>query len=227
MMTIRLMNGGIYLNRRTLRRTATVVWLAALVLAYPLCQWLGPEWGWENGRLEWFQVLVLCGLIVLAAVQAKQAREMPVRRFWQLMIPVFVFMLLREMTWGAVLFPPVEVGADGPHYMSRKDLPYGALVHPAVGIGMIFWLWAVFRCKLVAFFLDLVKSRRIPWLEMGLGVVAAVLATAVERHILSVPSHLVMVMEEYFETLMYLAMVLVFLRMEYQLSDSASRSGIR
>lgn len=207
------------MNKQIYRRLIIGVWLIALVVAYPLCQWLGPERGWENGRLEWLQVIVLCGLIVLASVQAKRAREQSVRRFWRLMIPVFVLMVLRELTWGAMLLPPVEVGADGPRYLSRKDLPYGDFVHPAVGIVIILWILAVIRCKLVSFCLELVRNRRIPWLEMGLVVVASILAIAAERHILSLPGNMVMVFEEYMETLAYLAIGLVFLRLKDNISN--------
>lgn len=209
------------MNKQVYRWPLIFGWLGVMVLAYPLCQWLGPEWGWENGRLEWLQVFVLCGLTVFAVIQAIRSQKKPVRNFWIMMIPVMVFMVLRELTWGAVLFPPVEVGVNGPQFLSRKDLPYGAFVHPAVGIGMIGWWLVAFQSKFVVFCLELLKSKRIPWLEIGLALAAILLASAVERNVLHVPAHLHMVMEEYLETLFYAGIVLVFLRFNYYLSDNS------
>ena len=104
----------------------TIFPIILTALIYPCIYFLPPNYGYENGVLENIQmaVLVLCFLFAIFAKSGK--------KFFFFIGLVIFLLAAREINYGRTIFFPIpsEVNA----YYSWKDIKYGWLVNPLVGI---------------------------------------------------------------------------------------------
>lgn len=199
--------------------------LAGLLLAgYWVSGWLPPTSGWENHWIENLQVAALVGGLVLAAIEFRRAPPASIlRRLALFAMPIWALCAAREISWGATFLTAGTMGDDGPSFTSR-DLWYRPGIAPLAAMALVFSLYVFLRYRLDRPLLELVRRRRFPWIEMALCVAAAALAAAAEGHAggLMLPGlHAAKeVMEEWWETLVYLGLLTAQMRIFTTLSDS-------
>lgn len=167
------------LSARTLQ-AARLLLIALLPIAYPLALILPGSWGWENQVFENAQVVVLLAGFAGASFFSFNGRQ-PIARLGLVAMPFWAIAAARELSWGAVFLPPLEMTADGPVF-SSKMLWYEAAVHPLLALLLGFSVLVFLRFRLDRAVAKLWRDKRLPWLELGLIVVAALISTVAEGH---------------------------------------------
>lgn len=107
-------------------QSAAVVPAIVFLSIVPVVLFAPESWNWENSWLENVQLIVL-GLGFVFALCAKHNKML--FRFLALAI---LLMMLREVNYGRTIFFPVEGEINKFH--SWKDIKYGWLAHPLVGV---------------------------------------------------------------------------------------------
>lgn len=183
--------------------------LLGLFLCLPLSLAAPLEWGWENGVVENVQVLVLLAGLFFAFQAWRLGPKGDASTLALCLLPVWLLLTGRELSWGSVFLDPLGFGPDGPIYSSRV-LWYRPLVPPFAGLMLLASLWLAWRQRLHRHLLRLVADGRFPWMTIVLVLGAALGSTAGEGHLPAFARHLVAhsaVLEEMSETVGYLAMV--------------------
>lgn len=183
--------------------------LLGLFLCLPLSLAAPVEWGWENGVVENVQVLVLLAGLFFAFQAWRHGPRGDASTLALCLLPVWLLLTGRELSWGSVFLDPLSFGPDGPIYSSRV-LPYRPLVPPFAGLMLLGSLWLAWRQRLHRYLLALVAGGRFPWMSIVLVLGAALGSTAGEGHLPAFAQHLLdhsLVLEEMSETVGYLAMV--------------------
>jgi len=183
--------------------------LLGLFLCLPLSLAAPVEWGWENGVVENAQVLVLLAGLFFAFQAWRHGPKGDASTLALCLLPVWLLLTGRELSWGSVFLDPLGFGPDGPIYSSRV-LWYRPLVPPFAGLLLLGSLWLAWRQRLHRYLLGLVTGGRFPWMTIVLVLGAALGSTAGEGHLPAFARHLVAhsaVLEEMSETVGYLAMV--------------------
>ncbi|MGI6093670.1 MAG: hypothetical protein ACOYD5_11990 [Negativicutes bacterium] len=173
--------------------------LLLLLLAIGLFSndWLPPEWGWENGVIEWSQVIILSLGLILSWNKSSSS-------FGLFATPVWLIMIGRELSWGRVFFP-IGIDQAGPYFPSLKELWYGPAVYPTVTVILLIWLWAIIKYKLYMIPIRMIKQGGFPWTNLLLVFLSAVTAYVSEKH-LDRP-----VSEEFCELIAYIGLVVLSL----------------
>jgi hypothetical protein len=153
---------------------------AAFALAYGLSFYL-PAWmSYENGPIEIAQnIALLVG--GLYALYFSARTEIKWRYLWLAVAPIWFICLGRELSWGAVFLPPLKMSVSGPFYTSEV-LAYKSFVAPTVGLILIASALLFVRFRLWDICAVLLRSRRLPVLEIFMATVAVLLMTAAESH---------------------------------------------
>jgi len=183
--------------------------LLSLFLCLPLSLAAPVEWGWENGVVENVQVVVLLAGLFFAFQAWRHGPKGDAATLALCLLPVWLLLTGRELSWGSVFLDPLGFGPDGPIYSSRV-LPYRPLVPPLAGLMLLGSLYLAWRQRLHRFVLHLVASGRFPWMSIVLVLGAALGSTAGEGHLPAFAQHLLdhsLVLEEMSEAVGYLAMV--------------------
>lgn len=202
------------------------LWLAIGFFAVPV---LPARAAWENGWIENLQLAILVGGGVIALGRAiaswRQGAGPDVVALTVCLVPVWLLLAARELSWGAALLPPLSIGADGPEY-SSSVLWYKPAVAPVavallVGAGCLF---AWFRAERLVW--AVLRAGHFPWIELCLGMAAALLSTYGEGHLLGMHvsphwGHNAAVLEEWAEVAAYMALVLA----QWQVLGWAPRSA--
>jgi len=104
----------------------TVLPLIVAFMVIPCVMFLPETWGYENGVLENLQMLAL-GIALFLAIFAKTNKK-----FFCFAALVIILLIAREINYGRTIFFPIpgEVNA----YYSWKEIKYGWLVNPLVGL---------------------------------------------------------------------------------------------
>lgn len=104
----------------------TIFVILAALAVVPSVKFLPETWGYENGVLENLQMLTL-GIGLFLAIFAKANKK-----FFYFAALIIVLLIAREINYGRTIFFPIpgEVNA----YYSWKDIKYGWLVNPLVGL---------------------------------------------------------------------------------------------
>jgi len=157
-----------------------LVAFAVFLLAYPLSFILPAWWSWENAPLELLDNLVLAIGAVQAIVLASRS-EAPWKWLWLALVPVWIICLGREISWGAVLYPPTGMSEDGPEF-SGKLLWYNPAVKPLVILLALVTITLAVRFKLWRLVDPVIKIRQFPVLEVLMAGISLILMTAAERH---------------------------------------------
>ena len=100
--------------------------IIAAALIFPCAKFLPPNFGYENGVIENIQMVVLT-LSLLFALFAKSGK-----RFFYFVALVIFLLSAREINYGRTIFFPVPGEVNT--YYSWKEIKYGWLVNPLVGV---------------------------------------------------------------------------------------------
>jgi hypothetical protein len=207
-------------------------WALALLLltSYPVATVLPEQFGWENSWIENAQAALLLVAFAHAAwvlrrvraagpPQTPSASDTTLARLCMLAMPFWLLCAARETSWGATLLTPGVMAADGPYY-SSSVLWYHPAIKPFVLVVAALMLVAFVRWRLDRPLLALARQRRLPWIELALAVLAAVVSNSAEGNLaLALPGSeaLRMVLEEWAETLCYLGLWLAQARLFFEL----------
>lgn len=179
-------------------------WLlaAALLASYPASAVLPAPWSREGGPLENLQVLMLCAGCVLALGCYLRTRPLRLSLLALWSAPVWLLLAARELSWGRVLFP--DGGHGGGFWFEPAVRPLAALV----------LAWLVFSaCRYrIHEVLRSALARRVPWLCMGVALLAALGSTCAEGHMgcsLGLPAARAELVEELAELLAYVSLLVI------------------
>lgn len=199
-----------YLDRVDPKRvTLQRLLLLSLFLCYPLSRIVPVEWGWENGVVENAQVLVLLAGLVFAVHASRQGPKGKTAMLALCVVPVWLLLVGRELSWGSVFLDPSGFGEDGPIYRSRV-LWYRPLVPPFAGLMLAASFYLAWRHRLHRYLLEVVTSGRFPWGCVLLVLGAALGSTIGEGHVPELVRRFFghsLVFEEMAELVGYMAMV--------------------
>ena len=170
-------------------------WMALIVAICALAGAveLPPYWGNENGPLELLQLVILgcCCLAVLLVVNFGVVTK-AYKKLFLCSIPIWILMIGREISWGRDFY--INSAGEMPRLV---DLWYGPYVHPTVAIVAIITLWGLSKYGVWIQMRNWLNYGIVPVGEIGIIIVAGVIATCVEHY-----SHgLFSVSEELFEEL--------------------------
>lgn len=194
-----------------LARTSQSFQLGTALILVPvlflICQRLPVNAGWENGPVEMTQNFILAFAGVASLCMAFARRTHVQRYFWLAAVLIWLLMLGRELSWGAIWHPPLGVDpVDGP-LISSRHLPYRPLV-PYAGSAVL--VLAIGLCLLARPRGMLAHARirkgLMPWGSLLAAAIYALVATYAESSPqggLSIFNH-PQVGEEVFETGVYL-----------------------
>jgi len=189
------------------------LWLAVGFFVVPV---LPAKAAWENGWIENFQLVILLGGGIMALGRAiaswRHGARPDVVALAVCLVPVWMLLVGRELSWGAVLLPPLSIGADGPEY-SSSVLWYKPAVAP-VAVALLVAAGCLFaRFRVERLIWAVLRAGHFPWPEVILGMAAALLSTYGEGHLLGMHvsphwGHNAAVLEEWAEVAAYMALVL-------------------
>lgn len=190
-----------------------------VILSYYIGLQLPLTWGWENGPLEWSQVVILTVGALLTGYwwqEAKSVRRFHHARFFAWAIPLWLLMIGREISWGRVFYQAGLDPVNGPYFISVAQLPYGKVVYPVLAIIILSWLFSVVKYKLYAIPYELFRQERFPTGDFILVVSSFIVAYIAEQHLHNA------IMEELVECAAYLSLVLTAYRVKIALQQRSS-----
>lgn len=156
--------------------------LLSLVLCYPLSRAVPVSWGWENGSVENAQVLVLLVGLYFAVRAWRRGPQGTSATLALAVVPFWLILVGRELSWGSVFLPPLGFGPDGPVYSSRVlwYRPIVPLIAALLVLGSLFLVW---RQRLHRHLIGIVAARRFPWMCVLIVLGAALGSTIGEGHL--------------------------------------------
>ncbi|WEF34283.1 hypothetical protein [Pseudoduganella chitinolytica] len=158
------------------------VLLCALLCCYPLSQAIPPAWVWENGIVEEGDVLVLSIGWAWAVASWLRDRPAPAALLARSVMPLWVLLIGREMSWGAVLFAPDRMTAAGPVFTSHH-LWYRPFVTPLLAALLAWSAWSAWRCRLDRQLYAVLARGRFPWMALLVVLAAALGSSCAEEHV--------------------------------------------
>lgn len=191
-------------------RFITCLGFLFLLLCYPAALVM-PDWvGWENGPVENFQVVVLVVGLVGAVLFARQGPDSLTRTFWLMVLPFWIIFVGRELSWGAVLTPPLEIHpTEGPIF-SSSVLWYKPIVYPILGVLLAISAFIFLRYRQFRTIGRIAALGAFPWLQLALTVVGLLVMTNAEGHgwiTIDMSKAALQVLEETAETGAYLGLL--------------------
>ncbi|MEP7453488.1 hypothetical protein [Phyllobacterium sp. SB3] len=138
-----------------------------------------PVWiGWENQIIENTQAFVLL-LGAFQAIWFQRESDNDWQWLWCVAAPIWLICFARELSWGAVLYPPTSIGEHGPQF-SSSTLWYKPFVYPTVSVVLLFVVVSIVKAR--ALVRSLIPSKYMPWTELIFVAVCALVSTAAEGH---------------------------------------------
>lgn len=189
-----------------------LIFVALQVVSYALASHLPVSAGWENGAIENLQVFVLVmgGVWAMKCWSSSDTSRM--KAWWLTIASVWLVMVLRELSWGAVFLFPLALSAElGPTFSSSTQLWYKPGVVVALGGLMVIWLWSFIVTKQYITFRELTKRRTLPLAEISIVLVLYMVFVAAENHIdlpISLTGGAAQVYEESVELWVYICLLL-------------------
>lgn len=185
-----------------------------VILSYFFSSYLPVTWGWENGPLEWAQVIILTFGAVLSGYWWQEMKSNKLYRpagffFWSL--PIWLLMISRELSWGRVFYPAGIDPLSGPYFISVSRLPYGKFIYPVITLILFVWLYAVIKYKLYAIPYELFQQERFATGEFIIVIVSFGVAGIAEKYLQNA------ILEESVECIAYLALILTAYRIKVAL----------
>lgn len=159
-------------------------WLlaAALFCCYPLALLVPPAWAWENGIIEEGDVVLLSAGCAWAVFVWISGREREVALLARCAVPIWAILIGRELSWGATLFTPASMTAEGPIFTSHA-LWYRPFVTPVLVALTARSIWSAIRCRLDRQVYGLLTTGRFPWPPTLVLLAAAVGSSYAEGHL--------------------------------------------
>jgi hypothetical protein len=157
-------------------------WAGAALLAISFASaGILPAWtGFENGPIENAQVLILLGGAVVAMVFAADEQS-TLRWFWLAVVPVWITLALRELSWGGVFMPALSVSEHGP-YFSSSQLWYRPYIVPMlVAVSLLVAVFFI-KAKGPHILKYLFTTRQFPYADIVLVIVAMIVSAGAEGH---------------------------------------------
>ncbi|HEY0275179.1 MAG TPA: hypothetical protein VGC31_03805 [Paenirhodobacter sp.] len=154
--------------------------LLVLIVAFPLTLWLPPWTSWEDGPIENAQAVVLFIGAIVAVVYAVKSPDRQ-RFFWLAVVPVWLVMCARELSWGAVLLDPLSVTDHGAQY-SSSQLWYRPYVKPGLIAVLVLAIASFVRGGGVGLLSAMLMQRRFPFGDLVGCAVGMLLSAAAEGH---------------------------------------------
>lgn len=153
---------------------------ASLLAAIGLTNILAPDIAWENGPIENFQIaLLLAGAIIAFRYQA--GSQVPAHVwYWRCGVVIWLFLVGRELGWGANFYPPTEFTSKGQPIYSSHLLPFIDAVHIALAVLAVAMLAVAVRFRFWSLPGEIVRQRGVPWLEIVMIAICAALSLAVD-----------------------------------------------
>lgn len=187
-------------------------WLLVLALCacYPLSVVIPPAWGWESGIVENAEVAVLALGFLLAGAAFLRLRSGQAAMLACCVMPIWLLMIGRELSWGAVFLAPLGVGPDGPIYSSTKMLWYRPLVVPVACVLLAFSGLIAWRHRLDRLVRQIGASGQFPWGLTSIMLLAALGSTMGEGHLGKLSDYVVEhgeSLEELFELVGYVILL--------------------
>jgi hypothetical protein len=166
------------------------------------------SWAWENGPIENGDLAVLGAGLIAALLCVGRAPHTQAARLCLAAAPLWLLLIGRELSWGAVLIKPYAFEHGQPLYSSRY-LWYQAAVLPAILLGAGYSLAVIWRYRLIKVVLQRLANSRQLLLTLVIGLLAAFIASAAEGHAgvqITSGSEQAMVLEELSELIAYAAL---------------------
>lgn len=169
---------------RILQSTQLVTGVIFIPVLFFLFRRLPVQAGWENGFFEMLQNVVLGAGVLVSLLMATMRRKHVQRNVWLGVALIWLLMLGRELSWGAVFLPPVSMDSISGPYFSSQLLWYRPYIAP-IGFGLLALAVLMVACSKPLGLLRYAGSRLalMPW---GYGVcmlASAVIAMAAEGKI--------------------------------------------
>lgn len=202
---------------------ARAVIVLLMFTSYPLAQFLPVNAGWENGFIESIQLsFLLMGAGVAAYVGYNEPRAQW-RWFAWMVIPVWLLLVGRELSWGATfLVAPTGIDPEmGPAYSSGLLQGFKMVTRVIAGAMALFCAVVFVVTRQYQSIWFLCKHRLLPWVDLGLAFVGAVICSAADGHgifeFASLSAGQLQTLEELFELVVYasvfVAQAVVFYRL--------------
>ena len=146
----------------------TILTILTAFAVIPCVKILPETWGYENGILENLQMVTL-GIGLFLAISAKANKK-----FFYFAGLIIFLLIAREVNYGRTLFFPIpgEVNA----YYSWKEIKYGWLVNPIVGLYITGTVLYFIISKIYSQMWNIIKNVKFPvwnfvllFVGMGLG----------------------------------------------------------
>jgi hypothetical protein len=161
---------------QTARIIATLVAIAAVPLAQVLPDWMG----WENQPIENANAAVaLLGMIAACVFQHRNGGQWA--WFWRATALVWFILFARELSWGAVFYPPTQMTRLGPFFSSR-ELWYRPVIYPLVGLLVAATCYIILRYRTWQIVRNLIRGDGAPWLEAALAIFCMAISISAEGH---------------------------------------------
>ncbi|MBQ9244687.1 hypothetical protein IJ182_00300 [bacterium] len=171
---------------------AVIPAIICLLLVVPCTFGLPPQYGYENGILENIQMVILL-IAFIFSIKAKANKKFFI--FIALLILLFA---LREVNYGRTLFFPIP-GQENMFY-SWKEIKYGYLVNPIVGLYMAGMLIYFIVNKLYLVLWQYISKIKLPVINFIFLFVGIILSIYADKHTHN------FVFEEMSELLLYSAL---------------------
>ncbi|MGD9154600.1 MAG: hypothetical protein PVG90_03760 [Bacillota bacterium] len=197
-----------FVSRPRLEKITNLSLIGLLFLAYPLTRLLPLSFAWENGPLEWLQVIIIASTFFIVFHYHRHAPSHRLALFWYVQLPVWLNLLGRETGWGAAFLPLKSFDMQhGPTLLSRRDLWYGQAVYPILIILFLLVVYPVIKYRLYQLPGQLIRERRFPALPLLIALGAIILSNFFEKHLFVVAGNRGQLWEEYLEIVFYLGLI--------------------
>lgn len=185
-----------------------------LGLSYPLAKTLPLSFGWENGAVENSQAGILFLGMMTALCFAFQNRKIPSGKLGLAMALLWFICFARELSWGAVFFPPLDISSHGPVFSSHS-LWYKPAVYPIIALFAMGSFSLFFKHRLHRLLVQLIRKKRFPGVELGIVFLAMIISNFAEGHREIIGDHN-QVLEELTELVAYLGLFFIQLQIFIQ-----------
>ena len=152
----------------------TIVFLLLITLIIlPGVIFLPETWGYENGVIENFQMLILfIALFICFNVNSR-------KKLFIFAGLVLIILLLREVNCGRTLFFPIPGKVN--MFYSWKDIPYGWLAHPIYGIYIASVFIYFFVRKVYLDLFQTIKTVKLPVYNFLFFILGIILSLCAEK----------------------------------------------
>jgi hypothetical protein len=155
------------------------------------------------------QVAVLVAGFLCACFAYQRTRPTQAAMLALCVMPIWIILVARELSWGAVFAAPVAFARDGPVFSSSL-LWYKPIVAPAVILLLVCSAYTAWRNRLGQFLFRIAASGRFPWIAILIAASAVLGSNCAEGRMECVvelfPQH-ALTFEELVELVAYMALV--------------------